>query len=284
MKSSISLIVLTFNEEKNLPRYFESVKNLVEEIFVVDSYSTDKTVEIAEKFGAKVFQRVFINQAEQFNWALDNLPITTEWILRLDADEYLTPELCEEIRRVLPETPSETTGFYVKRRVYFLGRWIRHGDYYPTWFLRLWRKGAARIEEREVDEHAVLLRGKAERLKNDFIDENKNGLEAWTAKINNYTSREVRERKNKNEPTSELGNNQAAKKRWLRRNIYYHLPLFCRAFLYFFYRYFIRLGFLDGKEGLIFHFLQGCWNQFLVDAKIYEYESRRKRGNGEKGN
>jgi len=284
MKPSVSLIVLTFNEEKNLPRCLESVKDLADEIFVVDSYSEDKTVGIAEKFGAKVFQRDFINQAEQFNWALDNLLITSDWILRLDADECLMPELRDEIAEVLPEAPSEITGFYIKRRVYFLGRWIKHGGYYPTWFLRLWRKGAARIEEREVDEHTVLLKGRAENLKNDFVDDSRNGLDAWTEKINDYTSREVKERIKKNAREMALGNNQAAKKRWLRQNIYYRLPLFCRAFLYFFYRYFVRLGFLDGKEGLIFHFLQGCWNQFLVDAKLYEYELRRKRGSGEENN
>src|SRR3989344_7070872 len=132
MKPSVSLIVLTFNEEKNLPRCLESVKDLADEIFVVDSYSEDKTVGIAEKFGAKVFQRDFINQAEQFNWALDNLLITSDWILRLDADECLMPELRDEIAEVLPEAPSEITGFYIKRRVYFLGRWIKHGGYYPT--------------------------------------------------------------------------------------------------------------------------------------------------------
>lgn len=275
MKQSISLIVLAFNEEKNLPRCLESVKDLTEEIFVVDSYSTDKTVEIAERSGAKALQRAFINQAEQFNWALDNLPIKTEWILRLDADEYLTPELRNEIERVLPETPSETTGFYIKRRVYFLGRWIKRGGYYPTWFLRLWRNGTARIEEREVDEHAILLSGKAERLKNDFIDENKNGLEAWTEKHNRYSSREAGERlKIKDAKKEGAVSGQAGKKRWLKNSFYNKTPLFFRAFFYFFHRYFIRLGFLDGKEGLIFHFLQGCWNQFLVDAKIYERKKK----------
>jgi len=274
----ISVIILTYNEELNLENCLKSIVDWVGEIFVIDggpfnSYSSDKTLAIAEKYGAKITKHPFENQAQQFNWALDNLDIKNDWILRLDADEYLSEELKKEIAEVLPKTPPEISGFYIKRRVYFMGRWIKHGGYYPTWFLRFWRKGCAKYEDREVDEHIVLVSGKTKFLKNDFVDENHKNLEWWIQRINNYTTREVIARKKEVGQKSSLGNFfgiQSERKRWIRKNIYYCLPLFTRAFIYFVYRYFIKFGFLDGKEGLIFHFLQGCWNQFLVDAKILE--------------
>ena len=277
MKLPISVIILTHNEELNIGNCLKSVADWANEIIIVDSFSNDKTLEIVKKYTNKIAQRKFINQAEQFNWALDNLEIKNDWILRLDADEYLTEELKREIAEVLPGTSSETAGFYIKRRVYFLGRFIKYGGYYPTWLLRLFKKGKARSEERKMDEHLVLLEGKAERLKNDFIDDNKKNLSWWIQKHNNYASREAEEMIKNTGTFDILGTpnvqklkGQAVIKKWLKDNFYYRLPLFCRACLYFGYRYFIRLGFLDGKEGLIFHFLQGFWYRFLVDAKIYE--------------
>jgi hypothetical protein len=160
-----------------------------------------------------------------------------------------------------------------------MGKWIRHGGYYPTWILRLFKKGRAKSEERAMDEHIVLLEGKSARLKNDFIDEMRKSLEWWTAKHNNYSTREAEERMKIEERKPGVSESklegQAKRKRAIKNNFYLKLPLFFRAFLYFIYRYFIRLGFLDGKEGLIFHFLQGFWHQFLIDAKIYEKRKNR---------
>jgi glycosyltransferase involved in cell wall biosynthesis len=273
------------NEESNLEVCLRSVAEWAEEIFVVDCHSTDRTLEIAKKFGAKISVRDFKNQADQFNWALDNLAIRTEWILRLDADEFVLPELAEEIQAVIGNAPSGIDGFYIKRRVYFMGRWMKHGGYYPTWFLRLWRKGSGRYEDREVDEHVVLNSDRIGFLKNDFVDENRKNLEWWTQRINDYTTREVvargKEEKELLMLPGRFFGTQSERKRWLRANVYYRLPLFTRAFAYFFYRYFFRLGFLDGKEGLIFHFLQGCWNQFLVDAKIHESLKNKKIEHGD---
>lgn len=311
-KTPISVIILTYNEELNLPQAFESISGWADEIIIVDSFSTDKTLEIAEKYNAKIYKHKFENQARQFNWALDNIPIKNDWIFRLDADEWLTEELKNEITEELRNRETKTSdvpnmerspkvaarlptpersdggqvgrtsdvqklevnGFYIKRRVYFMGRWIRHGGYYPTWILRLFKKGKARSEEREMDEHIILLEGKAGKLKYDFVDENKKSLEDWTAKHNDFSTREARERtKQKNKKTKKQENKlggQAGNKRWVKNSLYNRLPLFCRAFVYFIYRYFFRLGFLDGKPGLIFHFLQGFWHQFLIDAKIYE--------------
>lgn len=277
-KYSISVIILTYNEEIHLERLMKNIVDFADEIFIVDSFSTDKTLEIAKQYGCKIFQHKFENQAQQFNWALDNLEIKNEWILRLDADEYLTEELKEEISFSLnPLTPrprsrlrfrlgfgekeisssEEVNGFYIKRRIYFMGRWIKHGGYYPTWILRLFKKGKARSDQREVDEHIVLLEGKAGKFKNDFIDDNKKDLTWWIEKHNNYASREA--------AAVLAGDFGIGKKKF-----FYKLPLFFRVCLYFCYRYFIRLGFLDGKEGLVFHFLQGFWYRFLIDAKIYK--------------
>ncbi|MBI5401663.1 glycosyltransferase [Candidatus Wolfebacteria bacterium] len=274
-KEPISVIILTYNEELNIENCLKKVAEWCDEIFVVDSYSTDKTLEIAKKYGAKIAQRPFKNQAEQFNWALDNLDIKNEWVLRLDADEYLTDELKNEITEKLENTPNNISGFYLRRRVYFMGRWIKHGGYYPIWLLRLFRYGKARYqEERNVDEHLSLLEGVTGKMKNDFIDDNKKDLTWWIKKHNSYASREAGEiikqpTTNNQQLTTKLGG-QPERKSWLRQNLYLKMPMFFRACVYFVYRYFFRLGFLDGKEGLIFHFLQGFWYRFLVDAKIYE--------------
>ncbi len=270
-KAPVSVVVLTYNEEIHIGRLLKNISDWADEIFIADSFSTDKTLEIARSYGVKIVQHKFENQASQFNWALDNLEIKNDWILRLDADEYLIEDLKKEIGTILPKTLEGVGGFYIKRRVYFMGRWIRHGAYYPVWFLRLFRKGGARSEQRAMDEHIVLLEGKAEKLKNDFVDENLKGLRDWVDKHNNYASREAEEalkfKSHKSE--TDLGG-QAGRKRWLKNNFYYRLPLFLRACLYFCYRYFIRLGFLDSQEGMIFHFLHAFWYRFLVDAKIYE--------------
>lgn len=295
MRLSISVIILTYNEEIHIERLLKNISDWADEVFIVDSFSTDKTLEIAKQYGAKIVQHPFENQARQFNWALDNLEIKNDWILRLDADEYLTEELKEEISFSLnPLTPrsaglrfrlgfgekeisssEEVSGFYTKRRVYFMGRWIKHGGYYPTWLLRLFRKGKGRSEQRAMDEHIVLSEGRAEKLKNDFIDDNKKSLELWIERQNRYSSREAEQVLNPRkagEKADRLAGPAASRRKM--KNFYYKMPPFFRACLYFCYRYFFRFGFLDGKEGLIFHVLQGFWYRFLVDAKIYEKQRK----------
>jgi len=279
--ADLDLIILTLNEELNLEYCLRSVEGLPKNIFVVDSGSTDRTAEIAKRYGAVVVTHEFRTQAEQFNWALDNLPLKSEWILRLDADEVLLPELREEIAASLLGFPAEVTGLYLKRRMMFLGRWIRHGGYYPTWILRLFRRGKARSEQAELNEHIVLLEGTSERLKNDFVDHDHEGLASWTNKHEGYASRHARfltGLKNGHDNTfiqPQLFGPQAHRKRWLVQNVYGPAPLFGRAFLYFAYRYFFRLGFLDGMPGLIFHYLHGCWYMFYTDAKVYEQRTKQ---------
>jgi glycosyltransferase involved in cell wall biosynthesis len=277
----ISVIILTYNEEKNIEKCLKSVFGWVGEIIIVDSYSTDKTIEIAKKYTNKIYQHPFKNQSKQFNWALDTLLLKGEWIMRLDADEIVTLKLQEELLNKLGSFSKEITGLYVKRRVYFMDKWVRHGGYYPIWLLRIWRKEKARCEERWMDEHIKITEGKALFMENDIIDDNKNNLGWWIAKHNNFATREAVEILNlkynflkHDKVESNLNGTQEQRKRWIKENIYINAPLFLRSFLYFIYRYFLKLGFLDGKEGLIFHLLQGFWYRFLVDAKVYEIKKK----------
>jgi glycosyltransferase involved in cell wall biosynthesis len=251
-------------------------------VHIVDSESTDRTVELATAMGAQVVVRRWTTYADQFNWGLEHCGISARWVMRLDADEEVTPELAAAIRDFLAAPPEAVSGMWVRRRVYFMGRWIRHGGYYPTWLLRVFRNGVGRCEALWMDEHIVLSRGRSIEIAADIIDKNNKDLTFWTDKHNKYASREVRDIVERRRDAADgvlesgLGQGQASRRRWLKDNVYSRMPLFVRPFLYFFYRYFVRLGFLDGREGLIFHFLQGFWYRFLVDAKLYEW--RRTHG------
>ena len=251
-------------------------------IIVIDSYSNDATKNIALVNNAHFYERKFINQADQFQWALDNCPITTDWILRLDADEYLTEELVVETKHKMPSIPLDVNGIYLRRQVHFMGKWIRYGGYYPTTLLRLWRTGTASIEQKWMDEHVILETGKTVEFDYDFIDDNLNNMHWWTAKHNNYSNREAIEYLNGKYHFFDISSismeskTQEAKKRKYKVTYYNRAPLFLRSFLYFLYRYIIKLGFLDGKRGLIWHFLQAFWYRFLVDAKIYQIERLSK--------
>lgn len=282
--SDLSILILTHNEEKNIQKCIKSILPLTDRIFVVDSNSNDKTVEICEQFGATVATHDWKTYADQFNWGLDSFDFQTGWIMRMDADEELTPELVISLREFLSDPPDYVTGVYVRRRVYFMGRWIKHGGYYPTWLLRVFRAGVGRCEALWMDEHIVLSEGKSINMAKDIIDKNNKDLTFWTDKHNKYASREVLDivqnrhsSSNDDVLDSELTGSQASGKRWMKEKVYSRIPLFVRPFIYFIYRYVIRLGFLDGKEGLIFHLLQGFWYRFLVDAKLFEHYRKQNR-------
>ena len=285
MKQDISVVILTYNEELHIERCIKSLLQVVKEIFIIDSFSSDKTVEIAESLGAKVYQNPWINYALQFQWGLDNCPIETEWVMRMDSDEYILPELQNEISNKMQNIQEDASGIYIKRRVYFKDKWIKHGSYYPTWLLRIWRYKDGHIEQRWMDEHIKLTKGNTIQFENDLVDDNLNDLTWWTTKHNNYATREavdvlniIHEFLNYDEVNSNFFGTQEERKRFLKKK-YANLPLFTRPFIYFIWRYFIKLGFLDGKQGLIWHFLQGFWYRFLVDAKIYEIEKKAKDSN-----
>ena len=232
-----------------------------------------------ESLGAQVRQHEFKNHAAQLAWALENLSIDTEWVMRVDADEVISPALAKEIRKKLSLVCAGTNGYLVYRLVCFDGKIIRHGGV-SHWVLRLWRKGTAEIEQRWMDEHMVLKSGHAERLNGEYLDDNLNGITWWTNKHNGYSTREAIDLLNKKygflsaAPDSGILTDQARHKRWMKENIYVYLPLGLRAFMFFAYRMIFRLGILDGRSGFTFHFLQGFWYRFLVDVKVREVERR----------
>ncbi len=280
---SISVIILTFNEEKHIERCIRSLQGIASSILVVDSFSTDNTCTIARAMGAQIFQNKWVNHSVQFNWALANCPINTDWTMRMDCDEYLLPDLITEIKQKLPIVASSVGGFIIKRRVYFMDRWIRHGGFYPHRLLRIWRTGQAVVEDRWMDEHVVLEGGDIETLEHDMVDHNLNNLTWWIDKHNHYATREMLDLQaiyTKTTSTqnveSTLTGQQYSRKRWMKENMYSKMPLFLRVMVYFLYRYIFLLGFLDGKPGLVWHFLQGFWYRFLVDAKLYENSLKNK--------
>jgi glycosyltransferase involved in cell wall biosynthesis len=263
------------DEEQNLPVALQSLAGLGAEVFVVDSGSSDGTIEIARSAGCNIASHDFTTHARQLNWALDNLPLKSDWVMRLDADERLTPELAAELREKLTRLSPDVTGLMIKRRVYFWGRWIKHGGYYPIWLLRIWRRGLAVCEDRDMDEHMLIARGRIEHLEHDIIDENHKGLGFWIDKHNRYAAKEVAAlKRTPNEADAARTGKLVARKRFLKERLYGRSPRFLRAFFYWTFRYFFQLGFLDGTPGFVFHFLQGLWYRVLVDAKMVEAERR----------
>lgn len=240
---------------------------------VVDSGSTDDTTAIAREAGAAVLNHAFENYAAQRNWSQEHLPWSTSWLLHLDADERLTPELVSEIDATVRDALPDVDGFMLRKRTVFMGRWIRHGGHYPAYHLRLYRHGKGRCEARLYDQH-FLVDGRVSSLQHDYIDVLTADLTTWTMRHARWAALEAREAlKSATTPGQvrpTIFGSPIERRRWLRNGPYYHAPLFVRAFLYWSYRYFFRGGFLDGAEGLIFHFLQGFWYRFLVDAKIWE--------------
>lgn len=280
MSNRIAAIILTYNEEKHIVRCIQSLSALVDEVFVVDSFSTDKTVELATGLGAKAYQNPWKNYASQFNWALRNCPISADWVWRIDADEYL--EACDSmaIKGQIVSLPEDVTGIYVKRKIVFMGRPLLHGGWFPAWHLKLWRNGKGFCENRWMDEHIKLSEGRTVELDLVQVDENLNDLSWWTQKHNSYASREMVDMLdiqygifNENTVVPRFFGTEEQRKRWLKLH-YLRLPLFVRPVLYFIYRYFIKLGFLDGKAGFVWYILQGFWYRCLVDAKIFELRRR----------
>jgi glycosyltransferase involved in cell wall biosynthesis len=273
------------NEEPNLRDCLASVTAWAEEVFVVDSGSSDRTGEIAEGHGAVVVEHAFETHAAQWQWALDTLPLRTEWVLALDADQQVTTELAGEIR-ALPQTAlDQIDGIYLNRRQVFRGRWIKHGGYYPKYLLKLFRRSAVTIDRGDLVDHHFLVSGRVMTLRHDLIEANRkeDDISFWTEKHVRYASLLAREElewrtgaRGTTIPPSLLGTPDqrtlAAKQIWRR------MPLYVRPFLYFSYRYFVRCGFLDGKQGAIFHFLQAFWFRLLVDIRLDEMLQASREG------
>ena len=275
-----TVIILTKNEETDIERCIRSVEGWVKRIVIVDSGSTDRTVEIAERLGVEIVRHEpFADYGRQFNWAVDNLRIKTTWVFRLDADEVITPELRKELEKELEHhATDDVSGFMMRYKVEFMGRYLMHGGFYPFQKITIFKYGKGRFEERAMGEHIVLSEGRCVYLRNDAIHHTLKTLDLYINKHNWYATREVQDYfdvRSGRENAQLDGQPERAKK--LRDGLYYRLPMFLRAKLFFWYRYYLRLGFLDGTPGYIFAFMQAYWYRTLVDAKIYERETEGTR-------
>lgn len=267
----ITVIILTKNEEKNIEKCIKSAKQIADRIIVVDSGSSDQTVKLAHANGAEVVYHDWLGHARQFNWALDHCNIDTEWVFRLDADEMISKALADEIQEELDSQQCKNiAGYEMRWRIYFMDKWIKHGGTHKSYFLRLFRYGKGRVEEKLMDEH-IIVTDEVKKLKHDLIHYDYKGLDEWLIKHISYSRLELNEYQKSQKNVSQINRKQKQ-----RRNIYYRLPRYIRARLYFWYRYYLQLGFLDGEAGKIFIFLQAYWYRFIVDAKIYETEKKKE--------
>ena len=277
MNNTIAAIILTKNEEKHIARCIGSLKDVCDEILVIDSFSTDKTCEIAERLGARLYQHPFENQAKQFNWAIKHCPIAATWIWRVDADEYIEDALAHKVLEQISSVPPTVNGIYVNKKIVFMGRPLLHGGWYPAPQIKIIRNGFGASEDKWMDEHLVVFSGETIAIDGDQTDENLNDLTWWTDKHNVYASREAVNMLmmeygldgKAQEVVPKFWGTEEQRKRWLKLK-YIKFPLFVRPFINFFIRYVLKGGFLDGKEGFIWHILQGFWYRMLVDAKIFE--------------
>lgn len=264
----LSVVILTYNEALHIERCIGSVRRVSDNIYVVDSHSTDGTQEIARRLGATVVEHDYVNQAQQMQWAINNLGLDTEWVMRMDADEYLTDKLVDEVKTRLPKLPKDVTGVYLTLDVIFQGKNVKHGRLHAPKIMRIWRRGKAYMEQRWMDERMVLTEGTAITFNGRFVDHNLNSLAWWTQKHNNYSNRELAVEAMR---MYGIGNDdEALKGRNQKKGVYYRLPVFFRAGVYFSVRYFLLGGFIDGKAGLIWATLQAYWYRFLIDAKMSE--------------
>ncbi|MEQ1895759.1 MAG: glycosyltransferase family 2 protein [Vicinamibacterales bacterium] len=271
----VSVVVLTFNEERNLGACLESVAGWAAGVFVVDSGSTDTTVAIARGHGARIVSNPFVTHARQWRWALETLPLTTEWVLALDADQQVTAQLRDEIADLVARG-TDANGGFVKRRQVFRGRWIKHGGYYPKYLLKLFRRAAVSVDDTELVDHHFTVRGRSLKLQGDVIEDNRNEAEiaTWIAKHNRYAVLQARQEVTGGASAMApkpfaLADSPDTRVRRMKQ-VWARLPLFVRPCLYFVYRYIVRLGFLDGREGFVFHVLQAFWYRLLVDINIAE--------------
>jgi glycosyltransferase involved in cell wall biosynthesis len=274
----ISVFVLARDERLHIERCIRSLAPVAAEVFVVDSGSTDGTQELARALGARVVEHAWENNhARQTNWAIDNLPFAAPWVMRIDSDELLSPELASELPVAVAVAPDYVNGFVLRRRQIFMGRPLRFGGAFPIPLLRVWRRGTARCEERWMDEHIVLTSGTTRTLRGELVDHNLNELRFWTSKEANYAVREAAEiflARRSNASSTTPADTENRRKRWLKENVYRRLPPFVGPAGYFFYRYVLRLGVLDGMPGLAWHVLQGFWYRFLVDTIVLDIERR----------
>jgi len=286
LNSKFSFLILTYNEEIHLPRLLESVKELDAPLFILDSGSTDNTLNVAADHGATVLAHAFENHPKQWDFALKNFDIKTPWIICLDADQVVTPELKERLLNFRDEDHKDIDGIYFNRKNYFKGRWIRHGGYSPFYLLKMIRYGVGYSDLSENMDHRFIVPGKTEVWKDGCIlEENlkENNIKFWIDKHNRYSdlvaAEEVERMLNLRAQTVKPNFRGSPDERTARlKQLWWQLPRYTRPMLYFIYRMFFQLGILDGREGIIFHFLQAYWFRLIVDIKIDEIIKQQHAG------
>lgn len=277
--ADITAIILTKNEEINIGECIDSIKKIVKKIVVIDSFSDDNTVEIAKKKGAEVYQHPFENYAKQYMYGVKIANANTVWTLRIDADERFTPEAAAELQKLCDENMNtDVAGITLRFKKNFLGRDLYHGGVYPWKKMNCYKTKHGNIEDRFMDEHIVLSSGKIINMKNDCLHLDFKTIEYWINKHNWYSSRETVDYFKS--LTKKQNKSKINFSTWVKMNIYYKLPLGMRAHLYYIYIYYVRMAFLDGKEGKIYAFLRAYWYRYLVDIKIYECQKMNMKYEG----
>lgn len=284
MNRPYSFIILTYNEEMHLPRLLASIAGLSADTFILDSGSTDNTVAIAENAGADVMQHPFENHPKQWDFALKNLAVKTPWVICLDADQIVTPELYKQLDTFRDEEYKDVDGIYFNRKNFFKGKWIKHGGYYPFYLLKMIRFGVGFSDINENMDHRLVVPGTTLIWKQGHIlEENlkENKISFWIEKHNRYSdllAKEELERMlnlRQQTVTPHFWGSPDERTAWLKQR-WWKLPRYVRPMLYFIYRIIFKLGILDGRTGLIFHFMQGFWFRLVVDIKIDELLKQQK--------
>jgi exosortase/archaeosortase family protein len=284
LNSQFSFIILTYNEEIHLPRLLQSISIFDAPVFILDSGSTDNTLSIGEKFDAIILQHTFENHPRQWDYALKNFNIQTPWIICLDADHIVTSELQEHLLNFRDEDYRHINGIYFNRKNFFKGNWIKHGGYYPFYLLKMIRSGIGYSDLNENMDHRFIITGETLIWKDGYIlEENlkENNISFWINKHNRYSDllayEEVERIQQIRSQTvnPHFWGSPDERTAWLKQ-LWWKLPRYVRPMIYFFYRIFFQLGILDGRTGVIFHFLQGFWFRLIVDIKIDEIIQQQK--------
>ena len=278
MNTQLSFIILTYNEEVHLDRLLQSISDLDAPIFILDSGSTDETITIGKQYGASFLHHLFENHPKQWDYALKNFPVKTPWVICLDADQVVTPELKSRLSAFRDEDYSGTNGIYFNRKNFFKGRWIKHGGYYPFYLLKMFRYDIGYSDTNENMDHRLIVPGKLEVWKDGIIlEENlkENNIRFWIEKHNRYSDLVAQEEV---ERMMQMRNQTIRPHFWgtpdertaWRKQLWWKMPRYVRPMIYFTQRIIFQLGILDGRTGIIFHFLQGFWFRLIVDIKIDE--------------
>ena len=276
----IDVMIITYNEALNLPHCLAALQGWVRKIFVIDSGSTDGTQEIAQQYGAEVVHHAWPGYAQQKNWGLDHLPLQADWILIIDADEVITPEVRQRLETIdaTPIDKVPENGFFINRLTYFMGRPIRHCGYFPSWNLRFFKRGAGRYEDREVHEH-VVINDPVGYIQEHMLHDDLRGLEHYVAKHNRYSTLEARAlcEEMQGRPDHHLQANitkDTRRRRWVKRHVMPYMPF--PGLWRFLYMYVIRLGILDGRPGLEFSRFISIYDS-LVALKLRELRRQARR-------